>query len=292
MALELSSNAASRLEPFLLMSKSAKGAAAAKLCQDATSAPGVFVFGELLEMPNIQELSKNEQAPHFRLLELFAYGSLDDYNNSRDILPPLNQSQLTKLRLLTIISLALDHRILPYALLLRSLQIPTIRELEDLIIDAIYLDLMRGKLDQKEQQFEVEYVIGRDLGPGQVQILLTSLQAWAQTTSSVLTTLDSQLAQLASQELSNKLAREEQERVVQATLAEVKKENRSLRPGRGGDRERDDADMDIDEPRGGSGTVNQGGLTTSLSNVLDAGKGRKFKMTDLGKQGARKRNRF
>ena len=69
-------------------------------------------------------------------------------------------------------------KILPYALLLRSLQIPTIRELEDLIIDGIYLDLMRGKLDQKEQQFEVEYVIGRDLGPGQVEALLSSLQAW------------------------------------------------------------------------------------------------------------------
>lgn len=45
-----------RIEPFLLMSKAAKGAAAAKLIQDATSAPGVFVFGELLEQPNIQEV--------------------------------------------------------------------------------------------------------------------------------------------------------------------------------------------------------------------------------------------
>lgn len=43
------------LEPFLLISKSAKGAAAAKLVHDATSAPGVFVFAELLELPNIQE---------------------------------------------------------------------------------------------------------------------------------------------------------------------------------------------------------------------------------------------
>jgi hypothetical protein len=46
-----------RLEPFLLIAKSAKGAAAAKLVQDAISAPGVFVFAELLELPNIQEAS-------------------------------------------------------------------------------------------------------------------------------------------------------------------------------------------------------------------------------------------
>ena len=43
---------------FILMSKGAKGAAAAKLIQDATSAPGVFVFSELLDMPSIQEVHR------------------------------------------------------------------------------------------------------------------------------------------------------------------------------------------------------------------------------------------
>lgn len=55
---------------------------------------------------------------------------------------------------------------------------PTIRELEDLIIDGIYLDLIRGKLDQKAQQFEVEYAIGRDLEPGMIEELLGALKDW------------------------------------------------------------------------------------------------------------------
>ena len=55
---------------------------------------------------------------------------------------------------------------------------PTIRDLEDLIIDAIYLDVIRGKLDQKEQQFEVEYTMGRDLALGKVESVLAALQAW------------------------------------------------------------------------------------------------------------------
>ena len=55
---------------------------------------------------------------------------------------------------------------------------PTIRELEDLIIDAIYLDVIRGKLDQKEQQFEVEYTLGRDVEPGDVEGILKTLQDW------------------------------------------------------------------------------------------------------------------
>lgn len=55
---------------------------------------------------------------------------------------------------------------------------PTIRELEDLIIDAIYLDILRGKLDQKEQQFEVEDTMGRDLEPGEIENVLSALQNW------------------------------------------------------------------------------------------------------------------
>jgi len=54
--MDLGSNFSAKLEPFLLMGKSIKGAAAAKLIQDVTSAPGVFVFSELLELPNIQEV--------------------------------------------------------------------------------------------------------------------------------------------------------------------------------------------------------------------------------------------
>jgi len=54
--MDLGSNFRAKLEPYLLIAKSVKGAAAAKLVQDATAATGVFVFSELLELPNIQEV--------------------------------------------------------------------------------------------------------------------------------------------------------------------------------------------------------------------------------------------
>jgi hypothetical protein len=69
-------------------------------------------------------------------------------------------------------------QILTYARLLAELDMASVRELEDLIIDAIYQDIVRGKLDQKAQQFEVEFTMGRDLREGQLQQLLVSLQAW------------------------------------------------------------------------------------------------------------------
>lgn len=55
---------------------------------------------------------------------------------------------------------------------------PNVRELEDLIIDAIYQDILQGKLDQKEEQLEVEYTMGRDVEPGKVEELLKALQNW------------------------------------------------------------------------------------------------------------------
>ena len=76
------------------------------------------------------------------------------------------------------VSTQIALQILPYSLLLQELQVASIRELEDLIIDAIYLDVLRGKLDQKEQQLEIEYTMGRDLEPGKLEKLLEALQNW------------------------------------------------------------------------------------------------------------------
>ncbi|EGN94145.1 hypothetical protein SERLA73DRAFT_188732 [Serpula lacrymans var. lacrymans S7.3] len=220
--MELGSNFSAKLEPFLLMSKSAKGAAAAKLVQDATSAPGVFVFAELLELPNIQELTNSEQhAPYISLLQLFSYNTYQDYLKHKDNLPPLNQAQITKLKYLSIVSLAAERRILPYSQLLETLQMPTIRELEDLIIDAIYLDLLRGKLDQKEQQLEVEYTMGRDVEPGKIESILSALQSWAATTSAVLSTLDQKLEYISSHSEAVHAENEEHERALASNLKDV-----------------------------------------------------------------------
>ncbi|KZT09073.1 uncharacterized protein LAESUDRAFT_811135 [Laetiporus sulphureus 93-53] len=228
--MELGTNLTAKLEPFLLMSKSAKGAAAAKLIQDATSAPGVYVFAELLEMPNIQELATSEQhSQHHSLLQLFAYKTYQDYLQYKDSLPALNVAQITKLKHLTLVSCAMDSRILPYSQLLETLHMPNIRELEDLIIDAIYLDIIRGKLDQKEQQFDVEYTVGRDVEPGKIEKLLASLQSWASTTSDVLAALDKKLNELASDAVTAKTKKEAYDQVYETTLKAVLEKQKEIK---------------------------------------------------------------
>ncbi|VDB86549.1 unnamed protein product [Peniophora sp. CBMAI 1063] len=252
-----------KLEPFLLMAKSAKGAAAAKLVQDATAAPGVYVFSELLELPSIAELKNSETHKQFySLLELFAYGTYPEYKQKKDSLPALNDAQTTKLKHLSLVSSSMQSRILPYAPLLSSLDLPTVHALEQLIIDAIYSELLRGKLDQNQQQFQVEYTVGRDVPNDALASLLASLEDWSATTSSLLSTLDAKLNALSAQSAAAARDAEDHENLLNTSLREIaEKREKSQTQQRGSDRpprgilkenagfgrRGGDDDMDVDE---------------------------------------------
>lgn len=54
-----SKGASNPLEQFILLSRNAKGSTLTGLINQVLEAPGVFVFGELLETPNIQEVRSN-----------------------------------------------------------------------------------------------------------------------------------------------------------------------------------------------------------------------------------------
>lgn len=88
------------------------------------------MFGELLELPNIRELKGDEMnGKAYALLELFAYGTLETYNRalplslaivpgstadqieSIDSFSALSPAHLTKLRHLTLVSVALSKRV-------------------------------------------------------------------------------------------------------------------------------------------------------------------------------------
>ena len=67
------------LEQYLLLTKTARGTAAVDLIQRVLEAPGVYVFGELLETECVRELASGDNASYVKLLELFAYGTYKDY---------------------------------------------------------------------------------------------------------------------------------------------------------------------------------------------------------------------
>ncbi|KAK3103747.1 hypothetical protein FSP39_021585 [Pinctada imbricata] len=192
------------LEQFVLLAKTAKGMAAVSLIKQVLDAPGVYVFGELLDMPNIQELAGGPHEAYFNLLNIFAYGSYRDYKEKSAELPELSPLQLTKLRHLTLVSLATKNKCIPYAVLLQELDIQNLRALEDLIIEVIYADIIHGKLDQKNQQLEVDYALGRDIRQEAVPEIITVLQDWCTGCEAMLQGIETQISK-ANQNRENSI---------------------------------------------------------------------------------------
>lgn len=214
--------ASNPLEQFLLLSKSAKGLASVELIKQALEAPGLYVFGELLDSDNIKEMKSGEHSKYYDLLELFAYGTYNDYNASTDQYPPLTSNQLTKLRHLTIVTLASNKKCLPYNILLNELGYNNLRQLEDLLIEVINTGIVGGKLDQKEQHMKVEHTMGRDVREEGVANILKVLNDCSTTCATVLAHIQ-ELASQADQ------AREECNTQMQDVDKEIQKMKSSLK---------------------------------------------------------------
>ncbi|KAK0074473.1 hypothetical protein PV326_012423, partial [Microctonus aethiopoides] len=208
------------LEQFVLLAKTAKGAAALELIKQAIETPGVHVFGELLDMPNIKELENGPHAEYYNTLNLFAYGTYKEYLANVDKLLPLTPVQKKKLQHLTIVTLAEKSKCIPYSILLEELDIKNVRDLEDLIIEAVYADIIHGKLDQKNSQLEVDYAgLGRDVRPGETNAVMDTLAAWGQTCETVLACIEQQVFRA---NVEKQKATHHKER-VQQDIANIKK---------------------------------------------------------------------
>jgi len=181
---------------FVLLANGAKGAAAINLIKQVIDSPNVYVFGEILDHPNIIDLetSHPEGPLYLTLLRIFAYGTYGDYLNADPKLPELSQNCLKKLRLLTIASLATKNKIIKYSDLMKELKIEGLRELEDLIIEGSNDNVLRGKLDQRSQHFEVDFALGRDIQKSDMKKIKDTLQAWCDSCDGMLACLEQQVA--------------------------------------------------------------------------------------------------
>lgn len=77
--------------------------------------------------------------------------------------------------------------------MLQELDLNNVRDLEDLIIEAVYADIIHGKLDQKNSQLEVDYAIGRDIKADDVKVIVDCLQEWCSACEGVLSCVESQI---------------------------------------------------------------------------------------------------
>lgn len=182
------------LEQFCLLAKSARGKALVQLIETATSEPNLFAFGELLEAPHIKEMEGSEHAASLELLKLFAFGTWPEYKARAGTLPKLSPRQVLKLKQLTVMTLAETSKTLTYETLMQQLDVSNVRELEDLLInDCMYAGIAKGKLDQQRRCFEVQFSLGRDLRPGQLDDMVSSLGTWMSTAESLLSTIEDRI---------------------------------------------------------------------------------------------------
>ncbi|KAL7414337.1 hypothetical protein BDY24DRAFT_386619 [Mrakia frigida] len=293
----MESLASVKLEPFLLIAKGSKGALTAKTIQDAISAPGVFVFSELLALPRVQELSSNPQhAPTLRLLELFAYGTWSQYQANPSAFPPLTPHQITKLKHLTLVSLAKSNRTLPYSQLLSSLSLSTVRALEDFLIEGMYHSLIKGKMDQQRRVFLVDECIGRDVDPNELAILRSALETWAQTQTDLITQLSYNISAATKQstEQQSQLLLYQMERdaaIVDANSKSSSSSNNVSGWGGGGGLRSSGSD-DWDMAGGGFGSGFSTGGGKAVGGGTGGGKGKKPLMASHGSPAhARKKNK-
>lgn len=184
----------SPLTTFVELGKNSKNLAAAKNIERAVSHKNTFVFGELLSLQNVQDLQSTEHTKYLSLLQLFAYGTYKDYISNSGTLPELNEMQIRKLKKLSIISLAAEGTdVLKYDMLLKELDIPDVRTLEDLIIEAIYSNIIEATLDQKEKHVQVHSAIGRDVAPGQLGKMIKKLDNWTTTAETLIQNMDKEI---------------------------------------------------------------------------------------------------
>jgi len=172
-------------------------------------------------MPNVQQLAETEEKKYLDLLKIFAYGTYANYKEN-ETLPPLTPQQVKKLKQLTIVSLCSETKVIPYSLLQKELDISELRELEDLIIDAIYQGIIQGKLDQKLKQLEVESAMGRDLKPEAIDQMLTVLTTWCSQSETLLTTIKQKIDQANSMSEQEKKHTEEYEKRVEIAKQNIK----------------------------------------------------------------------
>jgi len=139
---------------------------------------------------------------HFELLLLFAYGTMTDYEANKSAFPPLTQAQSHKLILLTALSFIRSSKqsFIPFSTLEENLPGPVL----DLLIELIYSECLKGKLDAEQAALHIEYVMARDVPleprPGVLGLddLILAFEDWDKKCTLIRREVHAQMARITS----------------------------------------------------------------------------------------------
>lgn len=74
-----------------------------------------------------------------------------------------------------------------------------------MIAILFFADIIQGKLDQKNKQLEIDFVLGRDIRPDDIQSISETLQEWCKSCETVLECIELQINK-ANTDKANRLA--------------------------------------------------------------------------------------
>ncbi|KAK2738763.1 hypothetical protein FQN57_006931 [Myotisia sp. PD_48] len=199
------SRALEALQPFVHLANSSTSHSprfVANLITNATSAPNVFIFSELLETNAVQSLSNpntpDEYRPYLLLLQLFSWGTWEEYCGISG-LPTLNDQQSLKLRLLSIATLSTTHNPLTYPILIKSLGLKSHIELESLVTKANYSSLISARLSPTTNPATVNVLSVaplRDVRPQAVETMIPVLLEWEYRCQTVVNGIEAEISRI------------------------------------------------------------------------------------------------
>jgi len=178
-------------EQLHLLLKSARGKALAALIKEAMIAPTIFHYEEILSHPNVTEMAASDDSevePLINTLRLFTYGSYEDYIADQQKFLVLSMEQIEKLRLLSLMSIAIKNCRIKYDFLNEKLGLAAgdYQKLEEIIMSAMCTGALQGQMDQENKILHVQGVQGRDVQPSEISLLSKRADEWCQSMEGVL----------------------------------------------------------------------------------------------------------
>ena len=168
----------SESEQLLVLAKSHKAKALEMIIEKVLADPSIYKFSEFLDIENVQKLGGSNK--YLKSLKLFAYENYEDYKNNSKEYIALNEKQLKKLKMLSVITMAGKSKTLSYLKLSKDLDIANKKDLEDILLELIYNRLINATLDEKNKVVYVEWTFGRDTKKEDVDEMVEKLELWVE----------------------------------------------------------------------------------------------------------------
>ncbi len=103
-------------------------------------------------------------------MDLFCFGSLEQYNKAKPSYLDLTPAQLHKLKMVSVLRLCACQKLVSYDLIREKAELKSDGEVVGLLLEAMMGGLMRGRINEKERKLKVFDVVGLGLSPGDLAV--------------------------------------------------------------------------------------------------------------------------